>query len=87
MGALAGLLESLSAWSGRSVHAVLDADASDVQAHPERWAEMLSQVDGRHVAVEWVALPRYAPRDRFLGRLGDFRHASRLVSLGAGGVR
>lgn len=37
-GALAMLLESLSAWQGMPLYAVLDADAEGVSKHPECWA-------------------------------------------------
>jgi hypothetical protein len=39
--ALAMLLEALVAWYGLPLCAVLDADAEDVQRHPDRWGRIL----------------------------------------------
>lgn len=85
--ALTTLLESLVAWYGRALVAVLDADAQDVRQHPERWARLLGELDEAHIAVQWTHRPAPQQRDRFLGRLGDFRASSRLVGLAAGGGR
>jgi hypothetical protein len=85
--ALATLLESLVAWYGRALVAVLDADAQDVRQHPERWARLLGELDEAHIAVQWTHRPSPQQRDRFLGRLGDFRASARLVGLAAGGGR
>jgi hypothetical protein len=84
--ALLTLLEGLSLWYGLPVHAVLDASAVDVQAHPERWASMLDDAREEHVLVEWVALPDANRRDRFLGSLGRSRRAERLVSFAGTGA-
>jgi len=84
--ALLTLLEGLSLWHGMPLHAVLDADASDVQAHPERWAAMLGEAREEHVFVEWVALPDDSQRDRFLGALGRSRRSERLVSFAGTGA-
>jgi len=83
--ALATLLESLVAWYGRPLVAVLDADAQDVRQHGERWARLLGELDEAHIEVRWSSRPAAKRRDRFLGRLGNFRPASRMVSLAAGG--
>lgn len=83
--ALATLLESLVAWYGRPLVAVLDADAQDVRQHGERWARLLGELDEAHIEVQWSHRPAAKPRDRFLGRLGNFRPASRMVGLAAGG--
>jgi hypothetical protein len=85
--ALQTLLESLVAWYGRPLSAVLDADAEDVRRHGERWSLLLGDLDGAHIAVEWSHRSASRQRDRFLGRLGDFRSASRLVGSTAGGGR
>ena len=86
--ALASLLESVVAWYGRSLSAVLDADAEDVRRHPDRWARLLGDLDSAQIAVQWSQQPDARNhRDRFLGRLGDFRSASRLVGRAAGGLR
>src|SRR5271166_878372 len=52
--ALLLLLEAIAAWYGEPICAVLDADASDVQRSPERWAHLLGDLDGERVHVEWV---------------------------------
>ena len=85
-GALLGLLEALSRWYGRPLHAVLDAGASEVQAHPERWAALLGDARPTHVEVQWVALPNPQHRDRFLGALGRSRRAERLASFAGAGA-
>jgi hypothetical protein len=82
--ALATLLEALSAWYGRSLTAVLDADAQDVAQHPER--RLLAELDGERIRVQWVSVPRLAfRRDRFLGRLGGGRRHRELVGFAATG--
>lgn len=83
--ALATLLESLVAWYGRSLVAVLDADAQDVRQHGERWARLLGELDDAHIAVRWSHRPPAKRRDRFIGGLGDFRGSSRRIGLTAGG--
>jgi hypothetical protein len=83
--ALATLLESLVAWYGRSLVAVLDADAQDVRQHGERWARLFGELDEANIAVKWSHRPVARRRDRFIGRMGDFRGASRMVGLAAGG--
>lgn len=84
--ALLTLLEGLCLWYGMPLHAVLDADAADVQAHPERWAAMLGEAREEHVFIEWVALPDQNQRDRFLGALGRSRRTERLVSFAGTGA-
>ncbi len=82
------LLQGLAAWYGQPLCAVLDADAEDVAHHPERWARLLGELDGEQVRVEWVAYARRAgERDRFLGALGEFRSARRLLAVAATGRR
>jgi len=82
------LLQGLAAWYGQPLCAVLDADAADVARHPERWARLVGELDGEQVRMEWVArsLAR-GERDRFLGAVGDFRSARRLLALAATGQR
>jgi hypothetical protein len=82
------VLRGLAAWYGQPLCAVLDADAEDVGRHPERWARLVGELDGEQVRVEWVArsLVR-SERDRFLGPVGDFRTARRLVTLAVTGQR
>ncbi len=77
--ALASLLEAIAAWHGRSLCAVLDADAEDVRLHGERWALLLGDLDDAHITVEWSHRPDPRRRDRFIGAVGDFRSAARLV--------
>jgi len=84
--ALSLLLEAISAWYGRSLTAVLDADAQDVAQHPERWVRLLGDVDHERIVVEWVSVPGLAfRRDRFLGRLGGARRHRELVGFCATG--
>src|SRR4051812_35093741 len=86
--ALLLLLEAIAAWYGQPLRAVLDAEATDVQRYPERWANFLGDLDGERVHVEWVAhaaAPR--GRDRFLGAVGDFGSAKRLITLAATGQK
>jgi hypothetical protein len=81
------MLEAIVAWYGRPLTAVLDAAAQDVARHPERWARLFGDLDGEAIRVEWVAPLRPAfKRDRFMGRIGDFRSASQLVTFAATGV-
>ena len=86
--ALLLLLEAIAAWYGEPLCAVLDADASDVQRCPQRWAQLLGDLDGESVRVEWVghaASP--VKRDRFLGAVGDFGSAKRLIAFAATGQK
>jgi hypothetical protein len=83
--ALAMLLEALVAWHGQPLCAVVDADASDVSCQPERWARLLGELDGSHIQVKWSSRPARPPRDRFLGALGGFRHADRVLAHARGG--
>lgn len=83
--ALAMLLEALSAWYRLPLHAVLDADAPDVQRHPERWTNLVFDLPGLDVQVEWVARLKSRGRNRFLEKMGDFAGARRLVTRAATG--
>ena len=85
--ALGELLLALASWYGLPLSAVLDVDASDVQLHPERWARLLGDLDEERVRVEWVASEHGPRRDRFLGALGDFHAARRLIARAATGQR
>jgi hypothetical protein len=86
--ALAQLLEALSAWYGMPLTAVIDAGAEGALHHPQRWAQLLGEIDGEQVRVEWVVVPaRTERRDRFLGELGDFSAAKRLLTFAATGQR
>ena len=86
--ALGHLLEAIASWYGLPLCAALDADASDVQRRPERWAQLLGELDPQRIFVEWVAAQaRRDRRDRFLGAVGDFRSARRLIARGATGLR
>jgi hypothetical protein len=83
------LLESLSAWYHRPLHAVLDADAEDIRIHPERWALLAGDLPVLEVSVEWARRPRSAhqkARGRFLEELGDFRSARQLLGFVATGM-
>jgi hypothetical protein len=82
------LLRGLAAWYGQPLCAALAADAEDVARHPEHWARLVGELDDEQVRVEWVASARAgAERDRFLGAVGDFRSARRLLALAATGQR
>ncbi len=84
--ALALLLEGLASWYGRTLTAVLDADAQDVADHPDRWASLLGELDNERIEIRWVSVPRPAfRRDRFLGRLGGFQRSRRVVAFAATG--
>lgn len=86
--ALAQLLEALSAWYGMPLSAVIDAGAEGALHHPERWAQLLGEIDGEQVRVEWIVVPASSHRrDRFLGELGDFAAAKRLVTFAATGQK
>lgn len=85
--ALAQLLEALVGWYGRSLTAVLDADARDVARHPERWSQLLGDLDAETIRVEWAhPVAPAARRDRGMDGLGDFRRARRLATLAATGA-
>jgi hypothetical protein len=87
-GGLRMLLEGLAAWYGEPLGAVLDADAEDVLNHPERWSRLLGELDSERIRVEWVGHSRAAHvRDRFLGSVGDFRTARRLLTFATTGQR
>lgn len=83
--ALQTLLEAIVAWYGRPLCAALDADAADVRRHGDRWARLLGDLDGAQISVEWTAKPSMG-RDRFLGRMGDFRSSCRLAARAATGA-
>lgn len=84
--ALVHLVEALASWYGQPLCAVIDADASEVQRHPERWACLLAEL-GDRVEVRWVAVPAARRRDRFIEGCGDFHAARRLVTFAATGQR
>jgi hypothetical protein len=85
--ALASLLESLAAYYGQSLTAVVDAGDGDTARHPERWAQLLGEMDSEQVRVQWVVVPTSRERDRFLGEMGDFSSAKRLATFAATGQR
>jgi hypothetical protein len=78
------LLEALSGWYGRPLHAVLDADGPDVRSHPDRWALALGDAP-ESVRVQWVARPLARRRDGYLSGLGEFSTARRLLNHAATG--
>lgn len=83
--ALGMLLEALSAWYRLPLHAVIDADAPEVQRWPELWAHLAGETPDLQVHVEWVARPVPGGRDRFLAPLGDFSSGRRLINHAATG--
>jgi len=87
--ALVLLLEAISAWYRRPLHAVIDADAEDVQRHPERWVHLAGDLPLVEVSVEWARRASAAERKqrgRFLDEMGDARSARRLLGLHATGL-
>jgi len=88
--AVPALLEALSCWYGLPLHAVLDADASDVRHHPDRWALLVGDVRGFEVSVIWATRPQareLARRRRLLDSMGDFESARKLLTFTATGQR
>jgi hypothetical protein len=85
--ALAQLLEAISAWYGMQLSAVVHAGAQGALHHPERWAQLLGEIDGESVRIQWVVVPAERQRDRFLGEMGDFASAKRLVTFAATGQK
>lgn len=84
------LLEALSCWYALPLHAVLDADASDVRHHPERWALLVGDVRSFEVSVIWATRPQareLVRRRRLLGAMGDFDSARTLLTFAATGQR
>lgn len=80
------LLEALSAWYQKPLHAVLDADASDVRHHPERWALLAGDLPAHRIGIEWVKRPKpRGERRRFLDSMGDFRSARSLIGFAVTG--
>lgn len=65
----------------------MDADASDLRRHPERWALLLGEAPSVAVQVEWVGVPAARRKDRFLASMGKLSHARRLVRFAATGQR
>jgi hypothetical protein len=85
--ALAQLLEAISAWYGMPLSAVVDAGAQGALHHPERWAQLLGEIDRESVRIQWVVVPAGRQRDRFLSEMGDFSSAKRLVTFAATGQK
>lgn len=83
--ALPLLLEAISTWYQMPLHAVLDADASDVRHHPERWALLAGDLPAHQIGIAWVKRPRDRVRHRFLESMGDFRSAKSLLGFAATG--
>ncbi|MBU8900368.1 hypothetical protein KRR26_32645 [Corallococcus sp. M34] len=52
------LVESLSAWYGMPLYAVVDADAQEARGQPGLWAKLLGDLAfNPNIAVEWTRLP------------------------------
>jgi hypothetical protein len=86
--ALVRLMEALACWYRLPLHAVLDADASDVVRDAESWAQWTGDVSTLDVRVEWVGKARRgAPRERFLDGMGSFDSAKRRIAFASGGTR
>lgn len=86
--AMITLLESLSLWYGKPLHAVVDVDAQDIRRDPQKWAVLLGDAPELAVHVHYVGVPvsRRTQRDRFLSTMGDFARADRLTSFTATGL-
>jgi hypothetical protein len=61
--ALVRLMEALACWYHLPLHAVLDADASDVVRDAESWAQWTGDVSQLDVSIEWVGRRSRPPRD------------------------
>jgi hypothetical protein len=85
--ALVRLMEALACWYHLPLHAVLDADASDVVRDAESWAQWTGDVSTLDVSIEWVGRRSRAPRDRFLDAMGSFDAAKRRLAFASGGTR
>jgi hypothetical protein len=88
--AVPALLEALSLWYALPLCAVLDADASDVRQHPERWALLVGDVRSFEVSIVWATRPeaqKLARQRRFLDPMGGFASGSKLVTFTATGQR
>ncbi|MCP4673964.1 MAG: hypothetical protein GY854_00275 [Deltaproteobacteria bacterium] len=80
-------LRGIAAWFGQPFCAVLDADAQDVWEHPERWAQLLGDLDDASIRVEWRGHSEVFGRDRLAGTVGDFRKTRRLLTYAATGQK
>ncbi|NTX04859.1 hypothetical protein [Myxococcus sp. CA040A] len=80
------LVESLSAWYGMPLYAVVDADAQEARLQAGLWAKLLGDLAfNPNIAVEWTSLQcPPPPRDRFLEWEG-FASARRLLTRAATG--
>jgi len=79
-------LRGIAAWHGQPFCAVLDAEARDVFEHPERWAQLLGDLDDAAIRVEWVMRHTGLKRDRFVDRLTGFARSERLLTYAATGL-
>lgn len=86
-GGLALLLEALSAWEGKPLFAVIDADAQDVERHPEAWARLVGEAQSAQVTVEWSHPATWkGARPRFFEGMGNFSSARKLLGRSVLGV-
>jgi hypothetical protein len=86
--ALGLFLRGVAAWHGEPLCAVLDAEAEDVWRHPERWAQLLGDLDDACIRVEWVsysAAVKTKDNAFFKPQLGNFERSRRLLSYAATG--
>jgi hypothetical protein len=79
-------LRGIAAWHGQPFCAVLDAESKDVFDHPERWAQMLGDLDDAAIHVEWVMRSKGLKHDRFMDRLTGFARSERLLTYAATGL-
>jgi hypothetical protein len=80
-------LKGIAAWHGQPFCAVLDADAVDVQKHPERWSRMLGDLDESVIRVEWRGYSQSFRHDSLINTVGDFRCGKRMITYTATGLR
>jgi len=86
--ALVRLMEALACWYRLPLHAVLDADASDVVRDAESWAQWTGDVSQLDVSIDWVGKRLWqGRRERFLDGMGSFDAAKRRIAFASGGTR
>ncbi len=86
--ALGLFLRGVAAWHGEPLCAVLDAESEDVWHHPERWSQLLGNLDDACIRVEWVAYSQAVKaggNPMFKPQLASFERARRLVGFAATG--
>ena len=86
--ALGLFLRGVAAWHGEPLCAVLDAEAEDVWQHPERWAQLLGNLDDSCIRVEWIGYSqaiKAKDKPQFKSQSASFEKARRLCNYAATG--